>query len=104
MYASYYFGGRLERVELGEGTNNLAEYQAVSVGLKAVAKNYPPEKTKVIIYLDSELVRNQVESRWKINQPDLKILANEIRDLVSRFKQVTFQHIPRSETESVLGH
>jgi ribonuclease HI len=53
-------------------TNNYAEYQGLILLLTYL---YMHSFRNVVIHCDSELVVNQVNQKWEINQPDLKVLA-----------------------------
>src|SRR5436189_3581781 len=59
---------------LGRLTNNQAEYQALILGLKAVAKYHP---AAVRVYMDSELIVNQMNGRYKVRHDDLLPLHEE---------------------------
>jgi ribonuclease HI/pterin-4a-carbinolamine dehydratase len=77
---------------LGVTTNNVAEYQALKLGLQAAKKLGARE---VDCYLDSLLVVNQMRGIFKIKNRDLWPVHAAIKDLVSQFKRVHFQHVPR---------
>ena len=53
-------------------SNNYAEYKGL---LELLQELYNRNWRNVFIYTDSELVLNQTLGNWKINQPDLKVLA-----------------------------
>ena len=77
---------------LGITTNNVAEYQAVYLGLERAQEL----GVKVIDFrMDSLLVVNQMNGLWKIKNPDLTIIHNRIKELSGRFDKVTFSHVRR---------
>jgi ribonuclease HI/ADP-ribose pyrophosphatase YjhB (NUDIX family) len=77
---------------LGITTNNVAEYQAVYLGLeRAQELGY---KT-VDFRMDSLLVVNQMNGLWKIKNADLAIINNRIHELASQFDKVVFSHVRR---------
>lgn len=77
---------------LGTTTNNVAEYQAVYLGLeRAQELGY---KT-VDFRMDSLLVVNQMNGLWKIKHPDLAIINNRIHEIAATFDKVTFSHVRR---------
>ncbi len=77
---------------LGITTNNVAEYQAVYLGLERAQEL----GAKVIDFrMDSLLVVNQMNGLWKIKNPDLAIIHNRIKELAGRFDKVTFSHVRR---------
>ncbi|MBI5151508.1 MAG: ribonuclease HI family protein [Candidatus Pacebacteria bacterium] len=89
-------------VYLGIATNNVAEYEAVLRALSWVAKekelgHFPTPQT-LEFRLDSQLVVEQLNGRYKIKQPHILAYVKKIQDvLTSLGYPVTFTHIPRSE-------
>lgn len=77
---------------LGVTTNNVAEYQAVYLGLERAQEM--GIKT-VDFRMDSLLVANQMNGIYKIKNPDLAIIHHRIRELADQFKKVTFSHVRR---------
>ena len=77
---------------LGQCTNNIAEYQALILGLKgALACGYK----NLEIYLDSELLANQINGSYKVKNENLKILMQEVRSLLSSFQSSPVRHVLR---------
>ncbi|HEX8390596.1 MAG TPA: reverse transcriptase-like protein [Candidatus Saccharimonadales bacterium] len=77
---------------LGITTNNVAEYQAVYLGLeRALALGV----RRVDFRMDSLLVVNQMNGVWKMKHPDLKIINDRIRELAGQFDRVSFSHVRR---------
>src|SRR3989344_5426246 len=62
---------------IGETTNNTAEYQAVIYALNWIEANQK-DATTIAFYLDSKLVVNQLLGTFKIKQPHLQALSNQI--------------------------
>jgi ribonuclease HI len=80
---------------LGVATNNQAEYQALIEGLKAVA-DWKPDRLEV--YLDSKLVVEQVNGKWRVKEPELKELHKQATELLQQFGgRVTVSHVGREE-------
>jgi len=80
---------------LGVATNNQAEYQALIEGLKAVA-DWKPDRLEV--YLDSKLVVEQVNGKWRVKEPELKELHKQATELLQLFgDRVTVSHVGREE-------
>ena len=80
---------------LGVATNNQAEYQALIEGLKAVA-DWKPDRLEV--YLDSKLVVEQVNGKWRVKEPELKELHKRATELLQQFgDRVTVSHVGREE-------
>ena len=77
---------------LGPSTNNLTEYQDV-VGL--LTKSLANDVREIRVYLDSELVFQQLNRVYTIRNPLLLRTFKRVRLLERSFEQVTYQHIPR---------
>lgn len=81
---------------IGEATNNQAEYQAVIFGLQK-AKELGAQE--VDVFLDSELVQQQLSQKYKIKNPDLGPLFVKVWNLAVGFKKVKYVHIRRSDNK-----
>jgi pterin-4a-carbinolamine dehydratase/ribonuclease HI len=79
-------------VYLGITTNNQAEYQALKFGLEETLKLGARE---VSVFLDSLLVVNQMKGIFKVKNRDLWPIHDAIKEMVPKFKKVTFTHVPR---------
>ncbi len=79
---------------LGKATNNVAEYQALILGLKR-ARDLGA--AQVTIKMDSELVVRQIQGRYKVKAPGLKPLYAKAMRLLRGFEKMTISHIPRGE-------
>ncbi|MGH2755278.1 MAG: ribonuclease HI family protein [Actinomycetota bacterium] len=82
--------------EVGEGigvtTNNVAEYTALTTGLRMALDLGVSE---IDVRVDSQLVVSQVKGEWKIKQDHLRPLAVEARSLLDRFERASIEHVPR---------
>lgn len=77
---------------IGRATNNQAEYQALLAGLEK-AKSLGAEE--VVCRLDSELVVKQLNHEYKVKNKDLAPLFLKVHNLITSFKKISFQHVPR---------
>ena len=77
---------------LGVTTNNEAEYHALIEGLKAVA-GWKPDRLEV--YLDSKLVVEQVNGRYRVKKPQLQKLQQHALELLKQFPEVAVGHVER---------
>jgi ribonuclease HI len=78
---------------LGHCTNNIAEYKALILGLKgALAEGYK----NLEVYLDSELLANQINGSYRVKNENLKVLMNEVRSLLTSFDSIQVKHVLRS--------
>jgi ribonuclease HI len=69
---------------IGQGTNNIAELQAIKVGLEAVRNRSMP----VIVFTDSNYAFGLLSQGWKAKMNTA--LVEEIRKLSTGFKQLRF--------------
>ncbi len=76
----------------GRVTCNEAEYAALIRALEA-AQAYRP--CEVHLYLDSQIVVNQMRGRFAVRSPALRQLNDQAQRLARRFRQVTYTHVPR---------
>ena len=82
---------------IGKATNNQAEYHALIDGLKAVAE-WKPDALDV--YLDSKLVVEQVNGRWKVKEPELKELHAQATALLKSFGgNASVRHVDRNQNK-----
>ena len=82
---------------IGKATNNQAEYHALIDGLKAVAE-WKPDALDV--YLDSKLVVEQVNGRWKVKEPELQELHAQATALLKSFGgNASVRHVDRTQNK-----
>jgi probable phosphoglycerate mutase len=83
---------------LGEVTNNQAEYRALLMALEELTKlNIVDE---INFYLDSKLVVEQVNGNYKMKNPGLMPLFQEVKERLSNLKVKTiFTYIPRERNK-----
>ena len=89
---------------IGEATNNVAEYKALILALEEADKisNFKLQISNEIsleIRMDSELVVRQMQGIYKIKEPTLKLLAQEVLKLRNQFKLVSFSHVRREQNK-----
>jgi len=87
---------------IGETTNNVAEYKAVIFALKKAKHLLGKSKlknTEVIVNIDSLLVVNQLNGKYKILEKELQLLFMEIWNLKFNFPYLRFNHIPREKNK-----
>jgi len=78
--------------KLGQATNNVAEYRAVILGLQ-LARDLNVKK--VILKIDSLLVVNQMNGKYKIKSDHLRELALKAGWLCRQFESCEFRHVGR---------
>ena len=79
---------------LGETTNNVAEYQALLLGL-AEAHRLGVKKLRVLA--DSELMVKQLNGRYRVKAPHLIPLWRDALDTLTKFEAWAIAHVPREE-------
>lgn len=81
---------------IGETTNNQAEYKAVILGLEKCKETGAEE---VDVFLDSELVQQQLCQKYKVKNKDLAPLFVKAWNLSLGFKKVKYTHVRRSDNK-----
>ena len=87
---------------LGEKTNNEAEYEAIIFALKKVKALFGKEKIKkmeIEIRSDSELIVNQLNHQFKIEEEHLQKLFIKIWNMLIDFGEVKFMYVPREKNK-----
>lgn len=79
---------------LGETTNNVAEYQALLLGLN---KALELEVRDLKIFSDSELLVRQLKGQYRVRQPHLIPLWLEAGRKLQQFRHYAISHLDRSE-------
>jgi ribonuclease HI/probable phosphoglycerate mutase len=84
------YGARLEF----QCTNNIAEYEAVLLGLhKAKAMGIQ----RLVIKIDSQIVAGHIEKDYKARDPELAKYLQFLRDQEKHFKGFTVKNISRND-------
>ena len=65
-----------------EATNNVVEYEALILGLKATREL---KIENILVFGDSELVRKQIKEIYQTKHPRLWTYRNEVWDLIDNF-------------------
>lgn len=122
MYGSYEFDidgftGRESRFKLGEGTNNVAEWQSLLRGLTAMEKAYAlagvNQKTVAItVKTDSMIVRNRLmgqnkvsrKQEWRDRSQVMHALACQCLEKLFRFGAYEVLWEGRATNVAVFGH
>ena len=85
-----------DRKYLGQCTNNVAEYQALILGLHGAALL---NIRKLDIRLDSELIVRQLEGRYQVKNANLKPMYQEVKSLMGSFDHCHVTHVPRAQNK-----
>ena len=81
---------------LGVTTNNVAEYRALLLGLEKAAEYEP---SRIHIFLDSELVVQQVAGIYKVRDPKLKSLYEQVMQKLGDYSFWEIQYISRQNNK-----
>ena len=77
---------------IGETTNNQAEYKALIMGLREAAKL---KAEHVDIRTDSKLLAEQIQGNYKVRNANLRLLFQQVKQLLADFESSTIAFIPR---------
>ena len=83
---------RRHREFLGKATNNEAEYRAILRGLSLAAMY---TRGEVEVTTDSELAVRQLTNRYRVRNPNLKVLLEKVRESERSFARVIYRHAAR---------
>ncbi len=81
---------------IGVATNNYAEYIALLEGLKRALKR-KPETLK--IFMDSQLVVEQIKGNYKVKHPTLRKLFREVKELLAQVPKWKIDFVPRNQNK-----
>ena len=79
---------------LAYATNNVAEYTALIIGLEEAQRH---DVQDLDIRMDSKLVVEQMNGKWKIKHPNLRPRAVEAGALLASFPKWRIRHVPREQ-------
>lgn len=82
---------------IGRGTNNMAEYRGL-LGAVDLAASF--HATEIRVFSDSELLVKQMQGIYRVKQPHLIELRDQIREALNKTGlHLDMQHIPRSKNK-----
>ncbi len=88
-------GERIEiSEEIGQGTNNEAEYAALMAVLDAAVE---AKVENLVVHGDSQLVVRQVNGEWFIKAKELVPMCKTVLELKGQIPNITIRWIPREE-------
>ena len=85
---------------LGTATNNVAEYQALLLGLQCALELGASE---VAVVGDSELIAKQVQGLYKVKHEAMRPLHQQAMAALARFENWSIQTVPRAENAQADG-
>ena len=89
-------GKELEAIslEVGQGTNNQAEFLAAIEGTMLA---YTLDPTSLELILDSELVVKALNGEYKLKNEELRELCDELEVILGKFRSISVTHVRRSQ-------
>lgn len=83
---------------LGVTTNNVAEYSGILAALTYVRDYYSAKGPHQIeIVCDSQLAAKQLSGEYKLKNPGLKVIFDQIKIIEMEVGLVTYRNVPREE-------
>ncbi|GJR74150.1 putative nucleotidyltransferase, ribonuclease H [Tanacetum coccineum] len=79
-----------------ETTNNEAEYEALLAGLRIAQEM---EIAKVAIFLDSQLLVNQIKGTFAAKQTSIKDYLQKVKTALRGFEEYTVEHVRRNQNK-----
>ncbi len=79
---------------IGRATNNVAEYRAAIEGVRR-AKELGADAVE--LYVDSELLARQLSGAYRVRNPKLRPLYEELVKEVQGLREFSVQHVPREQ-------
>jgi ribonuclease HI len=76
-------------------TNNIAEYHGL-LGALLDLESRGLSSNPIQIYTDSKLVVEQVNNRWALYAPHLRVLRDKCWILLEKFDNITIEWVPRA--------
>ena len=90
--------------EIGDKTNNEAEYHALLQLLSLLSAQWagndgkiPSQLGQVRIRSDSDLLVNQVNGEYRVKEERLKTLRGEARELIDKLGSIALEWVPREQ-------
>ena len=79
---------------LGIATNNVAEWTALEIGLRAALER---GFRRLAVRMDSELVVKQLSGEYRVKHPGLQPLYRRVRALTGQFEALDVKHVRRKD-------
>ena len=81
---------------LGVRTNNYAEYSGLLACLQYALDHHHP---RLRVVSDSELMVKQIQGKYKVNSPDLRLLWQEARNRIAKLEAFEISHALRHKNK-----
>lgn len=80
-------------------TNNRAEWSGLLYALKDLSNRFSLRDLEIEIFSDSELVVKQLLKIYKVKDPELKKIYEEVKSILSKVKSFKIEHVPREKNK-----
>ena len=77
---------------LGHATNNVAEYEALLMGLEVLIEL---KRKKIVVQSDSQLLVRQLNGQYRVKDEKLKVLHHRATGLLRQFAAYRIVHVRR---------
>ena len=77
---------------LGHATNNVAEYEALLMGLEALIEL---KRNRIVVQSDSQLLVRQLNGEYRVKDEKLKVLFERATSLLRQFGSYRIVHVRR---------
>ena len=81
---------------LGHATNNVAEYEALLMGLEALIEL---KRSRIVVQSDSQLLVRQLNGEYQVKDEKLKVLFGRATSLLRRFGSYRIVHVRREHNK-----
>ncbi len=81
---------------IGFKTNNVAEYSGLLAALDFALQN---GHSRLRVVSDSELMVKQIQGKYKVNSPDLKLLHEEAKRKIAKLEGFQIEHALRAKNK-----
>jgi len=88
---------------IGVQTNNVAEYMSLIKALEFICEHYDPKDVNLHIFMDSNLVVQQVNGVFAVRNEKLRVLFYVVIDYLKQFRSWDISHIPRAQNSLADG-
>ena len=77
---------------LGHTTNNVAEYEALLMGLEVLVEL---NRNRIVVQSDSQLLVRQLNGEYRVKDEKLKVLYQRVTNLLRQFSAYRIVHVRR---------
>ena len=83
--------------EMGDGTNNRAEYLAILTGLQELVRFH---SGGVVVQGDSDLAIKQLTGEWRVKDREIRNIFDQVKGLEAKFDNVEYEWVSRESNKA----